>query len=685
MLIQPTSGSRLFSIAVISDTHLNSVEDDANTVFPVNRHANSRLRMVVEDLNRRDIERVFHLGDVVHPVPSAGEVYKQASQRFFEQVKQLNHPLHVIPGNHDVGDKSLPWGPAGTIRQSFVEAYSACFGEHYFATRQQGIVFIGINAQLFGSGLELEAEQMQWLESKLAESEEDRIFMFSHYPPYLLDVDEMEHYDNFSIKSRRVFLSLLRDFNVEALFAGHVHHFWFNRYKQCNIYMLPSTAFTRQDYSEMFRISPSTEFGRNDPPKLGYLLIHIYQKGHEFEFIRCADSKTGSGGQDRRRSQEIKQLWPRSETRPVLGIELRDDWQDLVCIPPSGALDEFDRKTVRNDYPLLALWEMGVQQLKITVSDLLNDRRRTRLADLMQMGFKFTLYSFEPSEREILKRIISHAHLIESWELAGEPEICFAQIKEIRSIAAAKHILLFYSPIRRKADVMRQGKKYYHVINHGFSVEDFNDDSDIDIKNIAKYCDGIVIQSGLNDQIETVFDLAHDIKHGTGVNICVQLRLRADDPSLNQRDEQMLCNRIAEAMILAWFNTDCRLFCDTLADVDRGYFPRIGLVDRLYNPRIAALIVRHLHRLQDALGEPHRLVTDNIPRQNRLITCEAQFGTLVMEIDSGGAESNHACKDKPGLWLNWNNGTLTPKKPGHKGLPFVRVLGYEDKEISHSA
>ncbi|MCY4228243.1 MAG: metallophosphoesterase [Gammaproteobacteria bacterium] len=674
------SGNRLFSIAVVSDTHLNSVEDDANTVFPVNRYANPRLRRVIEDLNLRDIERVFHLGDVVHPVPSAGESYEQASKCFFEQIELLDHPIHIIPGNHDVGDKPLPWAPSGTIRQSFADAYSKCFGEHYFALRQQGIVFVGINAQLFGSGIELETEQMQWLKGKLNECMEDRVFLFSHYPPYLLDVDEPEHYDNLSLESRRAFLNLLDAFGVEALFAGHVHHFWYNRCNQCNIYVLPSTAFTRQDYSEMFRVSPGNQFGRDDQPKLGYFLVHVFEQGHEFEFIRCVETQVKAGHPDRRYSLAVNRYRSRSETRPVLGIELRDDWQDLACIPPSGALDEFDRKTVRNDYALLALWDMGIQRIKITVSDLIEERRRKRLEELVHLGFRFTLYSFEPSDRKILELVLSNAHLIESWELAGEPESCYTRSHELKSKGIPGGIRLFFSPLKRRADAVRHGKKYYHVINHGFSIEDFQEDAGIDLARIASCFDGIALQCGLDRPIERAINLANDIKSRAGISTSLQLRLRAEDPSMYLHNEQTLCNRIAESMILAWPQDDCRVFCDTLADVDRGYFPRIGLVDRLYNPRNPARIVRHLHRLLNVLGAPLELNVENVSDQCRRITCEAEFGTLAVQFHSNNTESVPADSHdagKSGLWLNWSDGTLVSDRPSYGGLPAAFILGYD--------
>ena len=85
-------GEYRFTFAVVSDTHLNPADTECNSPFDVNRLANARLRWVVRDLNRRDLTHVFHLGDVVHPVPSMGNQYAESSQRFFEQFNALCTP-----------------------------------------------------------------------------------------------------------------------------------------------------------------------------------------------------------------------------------------------------------------------------------------------------------------------------------------------------------------------------------------------------------------------------------------------------------------------------------------------------------------------------------------------------------------------------------------------------------------
>lgn len=48
-------------------------------------------------------------------------------------------------------------------------------------------------------------------------------------------------------------------------------------------------------------------------------------------------------------------------------------------------------------------------------------------------------------------------------------------------------------------------------------------------------------------------------------------------------------------MICGWLHNIDSIYCDTLATNDRGYFPREGVLDRLYNPKISFYLVKNLH------------------------------------------------------------------------------------------
>ena len=89
----------------------------------------------------------------------------------------------------------------------------------------------------------------------------------------------------------------MEEYGVEALFIGHVHNFWFYRHAETDCYLLPSTAFVRLDYSEMYRIAPGpdAEFGRNDKPKLGYFVVHVHEGGHVCDVIRTYGAEAALG------------------------------------------------------------------------------------------------------------------------------------------------------------------------------------------------------------------------------------------------------------------------------------------------------------------------------------------------------------------------------------------------------
>lgn len=670
--------TRLFSFAVISDTHLNEDDFASNSPFEVNRLSNRRMRYVVEDLNTRDIAHVIHLGDIVHPVPSNHELYKRAAERFFEQMKGLEHPVYFIPGNHDVGDKPMSWSPAGGIRESFLESWSEQFGDHYFSFLKHGIGFVGINAQLYGSGLRMERAQREWLVKTMDSLANHRIFLFSHYPPFLLDPKEDEHYDNLGLKGRKEFLGIIDSHPVEALFTGHVHHFWYNRYRNCHCYLLPSTAFTRQDYSEMFRIGPNYGFGRDDQAKLGYLLVHVYRNGHEFELVRCGGMEIGAGSKRRFNTRRIDSVSPGRNRFPVMGFDLRHDWLERVQIPPTGGLDEFDRKTVRNDYAMLALWEMGSRRLRIPLSDLMDQARRKRLDDLVRLGFQFTLFSCLPSDPGITKLVLENSRLLESWEISGQASEALHWGKTFKSMADdAKGLKLFFSPLKRKADTVRQGQTYYHVINHGFTVHDFKAGVYPSIDDFKSVFDGIVLRCGIQDSIAQVLELADRIQRESRLQVSVHLRMSADSPAEFQDNEVVLCNRLAESVMYAWGLGIDRIFSDTLTDNDRGYFPRIGLSDREYNPRSGARLIRNLHAVITNLGSAGKLGAKGDEDRMMQVSIQAGAGTFTVFLFAPGNTKPDVhvgeLVSTGGYWVDWQNNCMTRDIPKQTGLPILHI------------
>jgi len=638
-------GRRLFSFAVIADTHLNQGEAECNSPFEVNRLANGRMRHVVHDLNARDLAFVVNLGDLVHPVPALPEKYSAAAQRFHEQIAELRHPIHLVPGNHDVGDKPIEWGPAGVVTDQFLDLWTEHFGAQFYTFEHADCRFFVVNAQIINSGLSAEQQQREWLERELAGAVDRRTFINIHYPPFLCRTDETEHYDNLGEPGRGWLLGLLETHRVEALFAGHVHNFWYNRHAATDCYLLPSTAFVRHDYSEMYRVEPGVEAGRNDAPKLGYFLVHIHEHGHLCEIVRTYGQIVEPGEDPPVPGERVAHVHPREARRAPLGFDMRQTWADVVQIPPGGGLDEFDRKIVRNDYPLLALWEMGVQQLRVPLRDLLDDQVRERMRVLCDQGSRFTLFSFGPPDTDQRRCVAQHRDLVRAWEIGFSPAGLTTLGAALQAFKDICELPVYISKLRSKEDLEEAGGQYFHLINHGFlPTETAQIAALLEQPDFARCVSGIVFRLSVQSSPWPFISAASESAALHNCEASVHLRMSGENPAQPLCDDSAAANRLAEAMLAALAQPNVTVFADTFADVDRGYFVRNGVVDRRYNPRLGLRIVRNLYgALHDCrtLGNARREAYPG----GTLVAIEIDGATNVLLLPEG--ESNAETIPRP--------------------------------------
>ena len=221
-------GRLLFRVALVSDTHVNEREDASASPYPANALANARARHVFSQINQNKPAFVIHLGDMINPVPEL-PTYPAAAENFRALASALEAPLHLMPGNHDIGDKPVAWMPAGMVDSESIALYRQHFGPDFHAFDHAGCHFVIINAPLINSGHAAETEQRRWLEADLAAYSGKRVFLFTHYPLYVSDAGEPESYDNIDEPGRGWLLGLIRRYQPEAVFAAHVHNFWYDR------------------------------------------------------------------------------------------------------------------------------------------------------------------------------------------------------------------------------------------------------------------------------------------------------------------------------------------------------------------------------------------------------------------------------------------------------------------------
>jgi len=586
-------GRRILRFAVIADTHVNQSENEASSFFPLNRLANARSRAVAAMVNKLAPAFVLHLGDIVHPLPGK-TTYDAAARCFREIYSGLDAPLMLTPGNHDIGDKPGASAPVATINSTYIDIYRRTFGEPWYSFDQGEVHFVVINAPVINSGLAEEEDQRRWLEADLMANARRRVFVAIHYPPFVHDVEEPGHYDNLDEPGRGWLLGLIERFSVEAVFCGHVHNFWYDQYKGAEIYIAPSTAFVRQDYSEFMRVTPpGDEGGRADVNKLGLFIVDVHDRGHVAMWVHTL-GETSPVDCDEDVVLPDYEIHTKNAAIRNLGIDLRHPWAEVVELPPSGALEEFTRKRARNDYPLCAIWDMGICLLRVPLQDLLDPVVRNRMWIARSVGNRFIVSMFGiPKSPAVLDILSENAELLDSIEVTLPEADMPAGIPHLRALRTRVPAPVFLAKLRRAEDSVVDGLRYGHLIFYGWVQEEWDRARALcDMLKREGLIDGLVFRVGRPVDPERATELLLPRVRELGLDLMLNVRLAGDSPAGCENDDQANVSRVDSVARLARAHPNVRFYLDTFMDVDRGYFMRTGLLDRSYNLRRAGEILR---------------------------------------------------------------------------------------------
>lgn len=628
-------GARLLRFAVVTDTHVNHAEDETTSPWPVNRLANGRVRHAFRAIKAYAPAFVVHVGDMVHPVPTQ-PLYGDAVARFREIARELVCPLHLTPGNHDIGDKAVPWSAAAAMTEETLAVYEHHFGRTYYGFAHADCRFLVLNSLLINSGLAGERGQRQWLEDELARAAtgNGRIFVFLHDPPFTTAPDEGASYDNLVEPGRSWLLDLLARHRVEAVFSGHVHNFWYNKHAETELYILPSTTFVRQDYAELYRVEPGPENGRNDPAKLGFALVDVHAHGHVVHIVR-----THGAGQSSADPVVIPPLSPLVHTRSAdaspVGVDLRHPWAEVSEIAPSGGVDEFGRKYARNDYPVQALWEMGIGRVRVPLQDLLRDATRARMRLMRDMGMSFTVYSYDVPMAADCGALIAHADLVAALEIVLPEELIGARLATIGELRANGGPPVIISKLIRHHGKPSHGV-FAHAINHGFLVDEEDEIRSLLTAGGARNAvSGLVFRIGRGEAPLASLTRVSELAGKFDLLAEAHVRLAGENPAEAFNDDLANACRVAETVVAArQLGNGASVLLDTFEDVDRSFFARTGLVDRRFNPRAAGRVFRTLRGLEGILASQRVTAHDEGPGFR---TLKAASGRWLLALPSAPA------------------------------------------------
>ncbi|MCP3974833.1 MAG: hypothetical protein GY720_10095 [bacterium] len=536
-----------------------------------------RNRRVVELCNQLDPDFVVHLGDIVHPLP-VEEAHEPVVQLAAGIYSELAAPIHFVPGNHDIGDKPNALVAVPAVADQNYEVFEEYWGPAFSSFDHGNCHFVLVDTPVLNSGMERERAQRVWLDQDLtvAHAAGKRIFLFTHYPPFVRDVAEDEHYDNIGQPARSWLLELLERYDVEAVFSGHVHNFLYNHHEGTELYVVPSTGFVRPDYSELAAILPESEGGRDDPAKLGFFVVDITDDGHTIRPIRTFGSIDLASPTPPIASAVSSDGW-----RSPIGVTLRHGWMSEVDFPTAG-LDEFRRKTIRNDAQLPALWEARISEVRIPVGDLSSTTAAARIGHLSRRGMDFTVRSGGIPDPRTIDTIAALAKVLTRWEIVAFPDDLNAVVTVLDSVSTALTVAL--APV---TPLDASGAAVHHFVASGFDpFEDSTLDNFLESGGHDRI-DELVFRVTPNGILVDACQAAEQRASAVGKRAVVNVELPRGAESVVFADDAAIADRVAEAARVARRFPDVAAFLDGFVDHDRGYYPRHGIIDRHFNPRPA--------------------------------------------------------------------------------------------------
>ncbi|MEO8847920.1 MAG: metallophosphoesterase [Casimicrobiaceae bacterium] len=194
-------------IIQISDTHLS----------PAKQHFASNWSPLRDWLLAQSPDLVVHTGDVTVDGADVEADFAYCATL----LRELGVPVLCVPGNHDVGEPGHAHQPIDAAR---IARWRRHLGHDFWSHDVDGWRLIGLDALLFGSGLDAEREQLDFVDSAMRNAGGRSLAWFMHKPLFLESPDEGDSgYWTVKPGPRASLLARVREHHVAMITSGHLH------------------------------------------------------------------------------------------------------------------------------------------------------------------------------------------------------------------------------------------------------------------------------------------------------------------------------------------------------------------------------------------------------------------------------------------------------------------------------
>ncbi len=581
---------------VISDTHYMLDVGDAPLEFESRRKQTARAGVALRLVAALGVDPVVHLGDLVQEYPETPD-FDRAVHEALGQIRDTGLAPHHVAGNHDVGDKPDPTMPFHHVTRETLGKFHGRCGPSWKRVDLGPHRILILNSQILNTDLPDAAQQRTWITERLSERTDGRTFVCLHLPLYLFDGKEqgLGHYDVIDEPDRTWLLDLIRNSEVDTIFAGHVHFAFAHRIGPTDYRILPSPSFVRPGFSHLFSSAAPPEHGRDDTPKCGFTLVRTVGERTDVHTIRTSGAETVDG-----RSRLLTRTSAALPNSPI-GITLRGPVSPAGKVPV--AFPSVIQQPVRNDYPLLSCLEMGIRHVRVPLEEALDPVQRIDI--LRSKGISVTAYHMFPTTDDVTGAVSDLAGRCDALEVqfAARDAATFVAIDEM-------DLPLILCPI--DPGLVVAGKQQPRT-SIGWSLDAATQNFSRG-RNLCRVAPGDSLL----------------VWHNSAAATSGRADFAIDLPGVSDDDN---ARRAAQALLTLSTVPGARLFIDPLTDLDRTNDITHGLIDTRCNPRPAMTVVRTLGTILFSHGERWSLASDDP------WTIESGKRRLVLADDVAGAES----------------------------------------------
>ena len=302
---------------------------------------------------------------------------------------------------------------------------------------------------------------------------------------------------------------------------------------------------------------------------------------------------------------------------------------------------------------------------------------RERMKLMHGVGHRFIATSFGVPRDHFTAALAEAPGVLDAVEVNISGAALPREAARLAAFREKTSLPLYWAKLRMHEDARYDGQHVSHFIKTGLTPPELEDvEGVMDKAGVRGLFEGVVVRIDRDlDLLATAATLARFAAQ-SGLSVLGAIKL-TDASIARCRDDDVDTARLtAEALLAARMSPQVRYVFDTFMDVDRGYFPRNGFIDRMFNPRPALRTYAAMSHLLGHGGnveiEPVVNSADNPARSIRfridgathvLVSGVDRAGAAVLAKAAGARDTLDLCAGefitlavgqgdaKPGLWV----------------------------------